>query len=1208
MSESEHTCRICRGEASLTQPLMHPCKCRGSIKYIHQECLLEWLEHSNNKAKRCDICNTPYRFVTLYDPDMPAKMPLADIYTRLLVSMKNAAVRHIAAGLYVLCVAQIPVYWKFVGRLCTYAADGKMPSPNFSLFHIMAYGAYPRTRNGHSFASADATAWDKFATFLFNTYLNGVVQVLVFMLVLFVIFIEHEWVVREEGYTKSLLRHIGKEPKTKLADLLGSMVENAAEDGDNSLAALALEYLQQDAQAPFPGNPLREALDNGQFDELFHNLAERPGHGGAERPEHGGRDELLAAPSNDSSGWVSEDELSDSARAHDVDSVDGEGTVDLVGDSFTSSGENRQNAEDSTNNTNDILGAHVGAPLNADPQTGNPNADPPLNANPHQGQIPNADGNNAPLDSDEEPAEELERRRNIAEDEMAVAEAANNNGNILEVLGLRLQIATPIQLTFLLNAATLVLLFLVYFFPHILGSSVALVLSYALVGFEAVFILPLKNTSVFMKAQQILQNAASSKLASHPYVVSAGNILLQHFVDPVWTVWTDVTVLQRIEPPRYAARIVFLAIGYSVVCFAVYSLMAALRPENAPITGTARKLYKLLFQLTATAKVFAIFAIEIVLFPVYCGWLLDFCLAPLLVSKITESTDSGVVYRIFFTSAYSLTSQVFIRFVLYWMWGTGYMFCIALFVSMARSHILRPGVLYFIKSPEDPNARLIHDAVVKPFFLQMSRIFLSAKVYSAFVVFGIGFVTWGVRFLVNPPWAPGALLPIRISFYVTAQTAFLTGSFLYKAQPLLSKYCRIFWQRAFAVLCHKLRLSHFILGSPVPQERGYIVYRNILDSVLQLSQPDYTKPVSYSEAMSIFKNDPSVKACFVPNGSYIRAPNSDDNSRKFLRQLFVPVTKSDQLISPLEEFADDDTDWWDADVVCEDTYTVVYSPPNVRLRCLALVSMVSVFGALIFVVAFTAAVMVGRPPFRLCVTVIDAALSVIGMGPKDYEKIDWAFADVDSICMGILLLVGGLACFDGSPDASALLEFGVQQGNRWGAMAFIPRSLVSVASLIVLSAAQCWFCFQIHCIYVAHLEKSVFGTAMISTFNGTDVTLHFTWAGLVLHTLTCFLTIIPFARAIHHGAPERRSFKSWAKKVGLLDMLLSIAILLAHTLFQIFSSRPDYKHAREIVVGSIVCTRLILGSRRLIKSISEQIKTEKYVRGTAVQNVDVADE
>lgn len=68
------TCRICRGESSKEEPLFYPCKCSGSIKFVHQSCLMEWLSHS--QKKHCELCKTPFRFTKLYHPNMPNSVPL----------------------------------------------------------------------------------------------------------------------------------------------------------------------------------------------------------------------------------------------------------------------------------------------------------------------------------------------------------------------------------------------------------------------------------------------------------------------------------------------------------------------------------------------------------------------------------------------------------------------------------------------------------------------------------------------------------------------------------------------------------------------------------------------------------------------------------------------------------------------------------------------------------------------------------------------------------------------------------------------------------------------------------------------------------------------------------------------------------------------------------------------------------------------------
>lgn len=69
-------CRVCRfsGEES---PLFHPCLCTGSIKYVHQNCLLEWLKYS--KKDVCELCNHKFVFRPVYREDMPERLPVFEI-------------------------------------------------------------------------------------------------------------------------------------------------------------------------------------------------------------------------------------------------------------------------------------------------------------------------------------------------------------------------------------------------------------------------------------------------------------------------------------------------------------------------------------------------------------------------------------------------------------------------------------------------------------------------------------------------------------------------------------------------------------------------------------------------------------------------------------------------------------------------------------------------------------------------------------------------------------------------------------------------------------------------------------------------------------------------------------------------------------------------------------------------------------------------
>ncbi|KFM73826.1 E3 ubiquitin-protein ligase MARCH6, partial [Stegodyphus mimosarum] len=87
-SQMQDICRVCRSEATPEKPLYHPCICTGSIKFIHQECLLQWLKYS--RKEYCELCNHRFSFMPIYSPDMPKRLPIKDIFSGLLCSLGTA--------------------------------------------------------------------------------------------------------------------------------------------------------------------------------------------------------------------------------------------------------------------------------------------------------------------------------------------------------------------------------------------------------------------------------------------------------------------------------------------------------------------------------------------------------------------------------------------------------------------------------------------------------------------------------------------------------------------------------------------------------------------------------------------------------------------------------------------------------------------------------------------------------------------------------------------------------------------------------------------------------------------------------------------------------------------------------------------------------------------------------------------------------------
>jgi E3 ubiquitin-protein ligase MARCH6 len=129
-------------------------------------------------------------------------------------------------------------------------------------------------------------------------------------------------------------------------------------------------------------------------------------------------------------------------------------------------------------------------------------------------------------------------------------------------------------------------------------------------------------------------------------------------------------------------RFLAIAAGYATVFVvgALYLKRGAQFPRGSIMQAWEAGFIETLHQASGIVKVILIISIEMLVFPLYCGLLLDAALLPLFEGATFRS-------RTIFTYNYPLTS-IFVH----WFVGTGYMFHFALFVSMCRK-IMRPGVL-----------------------------------------------------------------------------------------------------------------------------------------------------------------------------------------------------------------------------------------------------------------------------------------------------------------------------------------------------------------------------------------------------------------------------------------------------------------------------------------------------------------------------------
>jgi len=109
--EEEDECRICRGPAEEGDTLFSPCKCAGSIRLVHQDCLENWLQVTG--GNKCELCKTKFIFAPRYADGTPTHLPPLEIFLGL---SRRAIARWLPFGIRCVVVASL---WLFVVPLVT---------------------------------------------------------------------------------------------------------------------------------------------------------------------------------------------------------------------------------------------------------------------------------------------------------------------------------------------------------------------------------------------------------------------------------------------------------------------------------------------------------------------------------------------------------------------------------------------------------------------------------------------------------------------------------------------------------------------------------------------------------------------------------------------------------------------------------------------------------------------------------------------------------------------------------------------------------------------------------------------------------------------------------------------------------------------------------------------------------------------------------
>ncbi|KAG8699785.1 hypothetical protein FRC08_005103, partial [Ceratobasidium sp. 394] len=217
------TCRICSAPAEEGQPLFYPCKCSGTIRYIHQDCLTTWLAHS--KKRSCDVCKFEYGFtkglpraemsgsvlnlLAVYKPDMPKRLPSKLFLRKLSAQLARVVILSLRLVMIsVIWLAMLPyltlLVWRFyfwTGEALAYWVVGqelpnRSPPPPLQL-NVTGASKQPADNNTSTPSPPLEHTWPNILPQdLGADIFKGQVITIAVVIVFLTIFLLREWIIQ----------------------------------------------------------------------------------------------------------------------------------------------------------------------------------------------------------------------------------------------------------------------------------------------------------------------------------------------------------------------------------------------------------------------------------------------------------------------------------------------------------------------------------------------------------------------------------------------------------------------------------------------------------------------------------------------------------------------------------------------------------------------------------------------------------------------------------------------------------------------------------------------------------------------------------------------------------------------------------------------------------------------------------------------------
>ncbi|KAJ3215547.1 hypothetical protein HDU67_000268 [Dinochytrium kinnereticum] len=260
-------------------------------------------------------------------------------------------------------------------------------------------------------------------------------------------------------------------------------------------------------------------------------------------------------------------------------------------------------------------------------------------------------------------------------------------------------------------------------------------------------------------------------------------------------------------------------VGYATHLTLVYYHSQRTGRLNHPYAQTMKRIsLKWLVYLSTALKFTFFIVIELGMFPTFCGALIDLCTLPVFGPTAT------IASRWAFYKAFPWSS-----WFLHWLAGTCFMFQFAIYISTVRK-VVRPGVVWFIRDPDDPAFHPMQDIIEKPILLQLRKLAVGTATYAFIVVLSVGGFVTAVRLLELLLGSPqsGALKiwPIKWEFSEPLSEFPIDLLIFHFVLPWAVAWVRprqIFraiLDGGFRFIARRLRLTNFLFGDRMRDEES----------------------------------------------------------------------------------------------------------------------------------------------------------------------------------------------------------------------------------------------------------------------------------------------------------------------------------------------------------------------------------------------------